>query len=121
MWKHAARARWVEAWCTALVVIGAYSVVAGCDHEHPQWRIAARDRFRATGGDDACVAWPSDHYGCEAAVPGLWTSTGREVLIKLTLSPCGQTRRGGSEPTQSSDADNEPLTVTHVVIRNQER
>ena len=29
MWKHASRTRWVEAWCAAFMVIGAYSVLAG--------------------------------------------------------------------------------------------
>ena len=29
MWKHASRARWVGAWCAAVAVISACSVVAG--------------------------------------------------------------------------------------------
>ena len=29
MWKHASRARWIGAWCAAVVVIGACGVVAG--------------------------------------------------------------------------------------------
>jgi hypothetical protein len=29
MWKQASRAWWMEAWCAAVVVIGACSVVAG--------------------------------------------------------------------------------------------